>query len=184
MANNVGGAVAASGGDMAEYIKIKVVGQDGNEAHFRVKLGTSMAKLRKSYAVRTGVSAESLRFLFDGRRIEDQDTPESLEMKDGDYQHTIMADNNGAAFATSGGDIAKYMKVIVIGQDGNEIHFRAKLGTSMGKLKKAYADRTKVSAESLRFLFDGSRIEDEDTLESLEMEDGDIINVYQHKTGR
>ncbi|CAO4360484.1 unnamed protein product [Caenorhabditis nigoni] len=75
---------AAPGGDNAEYIKIKVVGQDSNEVHFRVKFGTSMAKLKKSYADRTGVSVSSLRFLFDGRRINDEDTPKSLEMEDDD----------------------------------------------------------------------------------------------------
>ena len=30
-----------------EYIKLKVVGQDSNEIHFRVKMSTSMAKLKK-----------------------------------------------------------------------------------------------------------------------------------------
>lgn len=41
-----------SGGDGAEYIKLKVVGQDSNEIHFRVKNTTSMAKLKKSYSER------------------------------------------------------------------------------------------------------------------------------------
>jgi small ubiquitin-related modifier len=79
---------AASGGDGAnqaqDYIKLKVVGQDANEVHFRVKYGTSMAKLKKSYAERTGVNINSLRFLFDGRRIGDEDTPKTLEMEEED----------------------------------------------------------------------------------------------------
>ena len=32
-----------------EYIKLKVVGQDSNEIHFRVKMTTAMGKLKKSY---------------------------------------------------------------------------------------------------------------------------------------
>ena len=38
--------------DETEYIKLKVVGQDSNEIHFRVKQTTQMGKLKKSYSER------------------------------------------------------------------------------------------------------------------------------------
>ena len=44
-----------------EYIKLKVVGQDSNEIHFRVKKTTLMGKLKKSYSERVGVPLTSLR---------------------------------------------------------------------------------------------------------------------------
>ena len=44
-----------------EYIKLKVVGQDSNEIHFRVKQTTLMGKLKKSYSERVGVPIASLR---------------------------------------------------------------------------------------------------------------------------
>ena len=69
----------------------------------------------------------------------------------------------------------------VVGQDANEVHFRVKYGTSMAKLKKSYAERTGVSVSSLRFLFDGRRINDDDTPKTLEMEEDDVIEVYQVK---
>jgi small ubiquitin-related modifier len=47
--------------DETEYIKLKVVGQDSNEIHFRVKMSTNMGKLKKSYAERVGVPVSSLR---------------------------------------------------------------------------------------------------------------------------
>uniref|UniRef100_A0A915CXE1 Small ubiquitin-related modifier n=1 Tax=Ditylenchus dipsaci TaxID=166011 RepID=A0A915CXE1_9BILA len=71
----------------------------------------------------------------------------------------------------------------VVGQDSNEVHFRVKFGTSMGKLKKSYAERTGVSVNALRFLFDGRRINDDDTPKSLEMEEDDTIEVYQEQVG-
>ncbi|CAJ0961473.1 unnamed protein product, partial [Mesorhabditis belari] len=77
----------------------------------------------------------------------------------------------------------EYIKLKVVGQDANEVHFRVKYGTSMGKLKKSYADRTGVSVVSLRFLFDGRRIADEDTPKSLEMEEDDVIEVYAEQLG-
>lgn len=53
----------------------------------------------------------------------------------------------------------------------------------MGKLKKSYAERTGVAVNTLRFLFDGRRINDEDTPKSLEMEEEDVIEVYQEQVG-
>ena len=61
----------------------QVVGQDSNEIHFRVKQTTQMGKLKKSYSERVGVPVSSLRFLFDGRRINDDETPKALEMEQG-----------------------------------------------------------------------------------------------------
>ena len=52
-----------------ENIKLKVVGQDSNE------------KLKKSYSERVGAPIASLRFLFDGKRINYEETPEFLEME-------------------------------------------------------------------------------------------------------
>jgi len=90
---NAGGGGGGGGAGQSEYIKLKVVGQDSNEVHFRVKFGTTMGKLKKSYAERTGVNVNTLRFLFDGRRIDDEDTPKSLEMEEDDvievYQEQV-----------------------------------------------------------------------------------------------
>ena len=70
--------------DETEYIKLKVVGQDSNEIHFRVKMSTQMVKLKKSYAGRVGVDVSFLRFLYDGQRINDDETPEALGMEEDD----------------------------------------------------------------------------------------------------
>ena len=43
-----------------------------------------MHQLKKLYSECTGVAVSSLRFLLDGRRINDEDTPKSLNMKNWD----------------------------------------------------------------------------------------------------
>ncbi|CAF2117370.1 unnamed protein product [Rotaria magnacalcarata] len=58
-----------------EYIKLRVVGQDNSEVHFNSQMTTNLAKLKRSYAERQGVSAATLR-------------PKQLEMED---NHTIEA---------------------------------------------------------------------------------------------
>eukprot|EP00092_Neocalanus_flemingeri_P041400 GFUD01045080.1.p1 GENE.GFUD01045080.1~~GFUD01045080.1.p1 ORF type:complete len:114 (-),score=33.60 GFUD01045080.1:155-496(-) len=80
-------------------------------------------------------------------------------------------------------DETEYIKLKVVGQDSNEIHFRVKQTTQMGKLKKSYSERVGVPITSLRFLFDGRRINDDETPKALEMEQDDVIEVYQEQTG-
>merc|ERR1711962_1695793 len=81
------------------------------------------------------------------------------------------------------GDETEYIKLKVVGQDSNEIHFRVKQTTRMGKLKKSYSERVGVPVTSLRFFFDGRRINDDETPKALEMEQDDVIEVYQEQTG-
>ncbi|CAB4061111.1 SUMO [Lepeophtheirus salmonis] len=80
-------------------------------------------------------------------------------------------------------DETEYIKLKVVGQDSNEIHFRVKMSTQMGKLKKSYSERVGVPLSSLRFLFDGRRINDDETPKALEMEQDDVIEVYQEQSG-
>ena len=73
----------------------------------------------------------------------------------------------------------EYIKLKVVGQDSNEIHFRVKMTTQMGKLKKSYSERVGVPVSSLCFLFDGRQINDNDTSKQLEIEQDDVIEVYE-----
>nr|ACO10968.1 Small ubiquitin-related modifier 1-A precursor [Caligus rogercresseyi] len=57
------------------------------------------------------------------------------------------------------------------------------MSTQMGKLKKSYSERVGVPLSSLRFLFDGRRINDDETPKALEMEQDDVIEVYQEQSG-
>jgi len=85
----------------------------------------------------------------------------------------------------SGKDSGKgeFIKLKVVGQDNSEVHFKVKMSTQMGKLKKCYSERQGVPATSLRFLFDGQRLNDDQTPKGLDMENDDVIEVYQEQTG-
>merc|ERR1712029_489935 len=154
-----------------EYIKLKVVGQDSNEIHFRVKQTTQMGKLKKSYSERVGVPIASLRFLFDGRRINDDETPKQLEMEPDDVIEVYQEQ--------TGGFEEDSIKLILIGQDRSEIHFLLKITTKMVNLMWSYSWRVGIPVVSLRFLFNGRRINVEETPEQLKMENNDVIEVYQ-----
>ena len=53
----------------SEYIKIRVVDAESVEVQFKAKKTTNMGKLMQSYSERKGAALNTLRFLFDDRRI-------------------------------------------------------------------------------------------------------------------
>ena len=71
----------------------------------------------------------------------------------------------------------------VVTQDGNEIFFKCKMTTALGKLMNAFCNRQGVNIHSVRFLFDGQRINPNQTPRDLEMEDGDVIDVMVEQQG-
>lgn len=64
--------------DQANHINLKVKGQDGNEVFFRIKRSTQMRKLMNAYCDRQSVDLNSIAFLFDGRRLRGEQTPDEV----------------------------------------------------------------------------------------------------------
>ena len=77
-------------------MNIKVVAQDGTEIFFKCKPHTQMKKLMDAYANRQGVQLRAVRFLFDGERINDTQTPAELGLEDGDSIDAVMEQVGGA----------------------------------------------------------------------------------------
>ncbi|CAI9755038.1 unnamed protein product [Fraxinus pennsylvanica] len=71
-------------GDQSIHINLKVKGQDGSEVVFRIKRSTQLKKLMNAYCDRQSVEFNSIAFLFDGRRLRGEQTPDELEMEEGD----------------------------------------------------------------------------------------------------
>ncbi|KAJ7748739.1 ubiquitin-related domain-containing protein [Mycena maculata] len=70
--------------DALSTINIKVVSSTGEEVFFKIKRSTKLSKLQGAYASKVGKDVSSIRFLYDGSRIADDDTPQSLDMEDND----------------------------------------------------------------------------------------------------
>ncbi|KAI6087058.1 ubiquitin-like protein [Hypoxylon rubiginosum] len=67
----------------SEHLNIKVT-DNNNEVFFKIKRSTKLEKLMTAFCERQGKNVESVRFLFEGQRVQKSDTPDSLEMADGD----------------------------------------------------------------------------------------------------
>ena len=81
------------------------------------------------------------------------------------------------------GEAVERLGVCVRDSAHNELHFTVRKSTRMAKVIEAWCARHGVSRAGKRFLIDGSVVHDEDTPESLEMEDGDIVEVYEEQVG-
>jgi len=159
-----------------EPITIRVKDQTGEETMFKIKKSTKMSKVFSAYAQRKGVEEKSLRFLLDGERINETDTPKMLELEDEDQIDCVLAqvggsgddddnDNVGDEGETkpapagseegAGGGGSETITIRVKDQNGEETMFKIKKSTKMMKVFATYAARKGVEATAMRFVLDG-----------------------------
>lgn len=60
-----------------EHLNIKVT-DNNNEVFFKIKRTTQLKKLMDAFCDRQGKTPNSVRFLFDGQRVQPQDNPDSV----------------------------------------------------------------------------------------------------------
>ncbi|KAL9257391.1 Small ubiquitin-related modifier 1-like protein [Drosera capensis] len=84
------------GGGEAAHINLKVKGQNGNEVFFRIKRNTQLKKLMNAYCDRESQDINAIAFLFDGRRLRGDQTPNDLEMEDGDEIDAMLHQTGGS----------------------------------------------------------------------------------------
>lgn len=61
----------------SEHLNIKVT-DNNNEVFFKIKRTTALSKLMNAFCERQGKSLQSVRFLFDGARVNPTDSPDSV----------------------------------------------------------------------------------------------------------
>ncbi|KAI3960153.1 hypothetical protein MKW98_016877 [Papaver atlanticum] len=69
------------------------------------------------------------------------------------------------------------------GKRETEVAFRIKRSSQFSKLINAYCEMQKVDVKTYRFLYDGKRLDQKQTPDELEMEDGDQIDVMLEMDG-
>lgn len=79
-----------------KIINIKLFSSLGEEVFFKVKYTTKLSKLLGAYANKVGKDVSSIRFLYDGARINDEDTPASLDMEDNDTIDVMVEQVGGS----------------------------------------------------------------------------------------
>lgn len=63
-----------------EHLNIKVT-DNNNEVFFKIKRTTALKKLMDAFCERQGKNTNTVRFLFDGARVNQNDTPDSVSQR-------------------------------------------------------------------------------------------------------
>ncbi|CAI9784126.1 unnamed protein product [Fraxinus pennsylvanica] len=77
------------------YIHLKVKGQNGNEVYYKIKRGVQLRKLMNAYCVRQSLQLDTTVFLFDGRLLRPEQTPNELKLEDGDEIDAMLHQTGG-----------------------------------------------------------------------------------------
>lgn len=81
--------------DSGTHINLKV--SDGSaEIFFKIKRSTPMKRLMEAFCKRQGKDLSSLRFLIDGTRVSPDNTPDDLDLEDGDTIEAHREQTGGA----------------------------------------------------------------------------------------
>ncbi|PKS11843.1 hypothetical protein jhhlp_001137 [Lomentospora prolificans] len=89
-------------------------------------------------------------------------------------------ENNGNP--TDAPSVTEHLNIKVT-DNNNEVFFKIKRSTKLEKLMSAFCDRQGKNMASVRFLFEGQRVQATDTPDTLEMQDGDTLEVHQEQVG-
>ncbi|CAL5226904.1 g9778 [Coccomyxa viridis] len=79
----------------SNVINIVVKDQNSGEVHFKVKPTTKFSKIFDAYAGKKGVEAANIKFLHDGQRIRDHQTPGELGIEDNDVIDCLLEQVGG-----------------------------------------------------------------------------------------
>merc|ERR1712066_521065 len=85
----------------SEQLNLRVIGQDGDVIQFKIKNNTPFRKLMSVYCDRLKLVQNNIRFVFDGNRIHDADTPATFDMVDDDAIEVFTQQTGGGEGAPS-----------------------------------------------------------------------------------
>ena len=145
-----------------KIIKVTMAGRD--EIHFRIKSKTKLKKLVYEFSDQLGVPSTELVFLYAGSKIKDDDTIESLNIKEGDVIEAFP--------------ISKCINLHITNKDGVIVRYGTKKKTKLKKLMDMHCKRYQIPRSLAYFVYHGFRVLDEDTADSLNMQELDNIEFY------
>lgn len=78
-----------------KYLILKIVDTMDQTLKVLIKRTTPMRRLKIMFAKKRFIAVNAFKFYFDGKRISDRDTPQSLDMVTGDVIEVYLDQNGG-----------------------------------------------------------------------------------------
>jgi small ubiquitin-related modifier len=167
-------------------VTVKVRDQFEQFFFFRVKRSTPMMKIFDAFARKVGLPTAMLKFMRDGERISEIETPASLELYDEDQIdvfHVAVGGENGEDEQEQGeNNVTDLLTIFVKDSDGERTGFRVKKNIEFQKIFEAFAKRKNYDLKYIRFTYDGDKLNAHSSPKIQKMEDNDEIqaSVQQH----
>ena len=141
----------------------------------------------EKFAEAKGLNIDNLTFTFNRSEVSKLDQPRYIGMvccgQEGEGGNIVVVTDKKAAAAAIAAE-AELMKSaaktvqIVLQWQGGQVKVKMKMQDPFGKLRAKFAERKKVDASKVRFVFDGDDLGEDATPESLDMEDEDKVDVF------
>ena len=109
-----------------------------------MKKDTPFRKVFEAVAKNLNIDRGTLRFIYDGSPVTDEQSPKMLEMEDGDQIDCMIQQIGGNADGDEKAE-QKVISVIVKIQNGNPLTLKVKDSTKMEKIFNAVAQQTGTS---------------------------------------
>jgi small ubiquitin-related modifier len=178
--------------DKLTQITLKVREGGPSEVHFGVRPSTKFHKIFEAYCSRKGLAdlAEwSVRFIFNGLRLDPNSTPGDCNMEDGDTIDVLMEQVDTPDFSTEDtGNADKLTHITLrVGAllEHEYILFKVRPSAKFHKIFDAYCSRKALSSDSVRFCYGyyAARLDLNSTPSKENMEDGDTIDAFMEQCG-
>lgn len=89
-----------------------------------------------------------------------------------------MSDNGSPAQKPEDAGPSEHLNIKVT-DNNNEVFFKIKRTTQLGKLMNAFCDRQGKNISSVRFLFDGQRVTPQDNPDTVRARDSSYLRAFQ-----
>lgn len=80
---------SSAGGD-EDRLTIRVAAPDQSELQFKLRKTTPLKKLMAAFCTQKQLDRGAVRFMFDGKPVQENQTPDELEMEDGDVLDAML----------------------------------------------------------------------------------------------
>ena len=161
--------MSKEGSAYSNFINIVVSQLGGCLLYFRVSRKVRLKRLMDKYCDCVRVSRSEVAFVYARSKTNDEDTAESLNMQERDVIQVYKK--------------SELVRIKVIHSERDIIRFRIHRTNKLKKLMDTYRQGSNVPHSQGCFLYHGSRINEEDTPASLNMQKSATIKFYPAQQG-